>query len=191
MSKHIIIGILFALCSCEVPTAEREKHNQHSTQSNPVDALVFAPDIGVTYSGDGAADATVLNDPVAEEVRSILALYEAAIPLMIAHLDDPRLTRVTFRRGDESEVLVTVGHICLDILTGIVDAPDVTVTDCADDGLGACVKEGFYFRPDACDQVENVFVAKPIVADAKANWQRAYREGHLKFVYPAWLKRDN
>src|SRR5205085_1769406 len=102
--------------------------------------------------------------------------------LLIAHLDDTRLTSAAFGRDDPQRV--PVGHICLDILTNIIRAPRILVIDCADDGLGACIREGYYFRPDAYSHRGNRIVARSDVYRVKRNWQRAYRRGHIKYQHP-------
>lgn len=159
-----------------------------------IDALVSAQSL-VAYSDDGAADATITNvgannsgivENPTPEVRAIVKLGEKAIPLLIAHLDDTRQTSATFGRNN---VRVPVGHVCLDILTHIIKAPRTLIEDCADDGLGAWVREGYYFRPDAYARKGSRFIARPEVSRVKANWQRAYRKGNIKYQYPEWWKR--
>ena len=153
-----------------------------SDGSERIDGLTTAPSL-VVYSEDGAADATVTENPP-REVRAIVNLGSRAIPLLIAHLDDARPTSAKFNGSS-----VPVGHVCLDILTNIVSAPGILIKDCADDGLGACVDGRYYFRPDAFTRRGGSFVASREVARVKANWQRAYRRGGVKFRYPAWWKR--
>jgi hypothetical protein len=171
------ILITFAICSAPLLGQTRIKQSV----SNPVDALTSAPSL-VAYSSDGAADATVTDDP-RPEVKAIVNLGTAAIPLLISHLDDPRPTSATFNGKP-----VGLGHICLDILTNIVDAPLIVAEDCADDGLGACVDTQYYFRPDAFTRNGRVIATSPEVALVKARWQRAYRRGKVKFRYPDWSK---
>ncbi len=54
------------------------------------------------------------------------------------------------------------------------------VEDCADDGLGACVRDGYYFRPDEAKT--------SVIGEVKANWQQAHQDGKVKFKNPAWLR---
>jgi hypothetical protein len=150
--------------------------------SKRIDALASAPAL-VVYSEDGAADATVMENP-SPEVRAIVNLGAQSVPLLIAHLDDPHPTSAKFKGN-----LVPVGHVCLDILTNIVSAPGILTKGCADDGLGACIAGGYYFRPDAFAHRGSGFVAGREVERVKANWRRAYRRGSVKFKYPAWWKR--
>jgi hypothetical protein len=86
-------------------------------QSNRfIDALITAPSL-VAYTDDGAADATVTNvganaagvvDHPIPQIRDLLKLGASAIPLLIAHLDDTRLTSATF---GTDKVHVPVGHV--------------------------------------------------------------------------------
>lgn len=187
------IAALFALLICLVVPSEQTKGNRAPTSGKYIDALVSAQSL-VVYNDDGAADATVMaigaNDsgvvenPIAE-VRAIVDLGSRAIPLLIAHLDDTRLTSATFTRN---RIPVPVGHVCLDILTNIIRAPKILVEDCGDDGLGACIRDGYYFRPDAYTPNGSKYIAKPEVARVKANWQRARRRGDVKYLYPSWWK---
>jgi hypothetical protein len=73
---------------------------------------------------------------------------------------------------------VKLGHVALDILTHIIAKTNrIFVPNCADDGLGACIQRGFYFRPDA---------SREQIASVKANWQAALKRGSLRFEYPTW-----
>jgi hypothetical protein len=83
-------------------------------------------------------------------VRAILDLEPSCIPVLVAHLDDQRLTSAKFDGGRfaHAPIQVPLGYICLDILLHATSGNAVHVADCADDGLGACVRSGYYFRPD-------------------------------------------
>jgi hypothetical protein len=144
-----------------------------SNGSKRINALISVPSL-VVYVDHG--DATVTENP-SSEVRAIVKLGAQSIPLLIAHLDDPRPTSAKFKGNS-----VPVGHVCLDILSNTVVASGILVKDCADCGLGACVNDRYYFRPDAFSRRGG----RVKVAQVKANWQRAYQRGRLKFQYPAW-----
>jgi hypothetical protein len=187
--------LLCFFMSCSVLWAEQEKSPEPAAKVDLIDALVAAPKL-IQYSEDGAADASVLRDglpnwPV-KEVKAIVALKEKAIPLLIECLTDTRSTVATFHGGFidwKSPVRVPVGHVCLDILLSIIDHnPAIFFEECADDGLGACVREGYYFRPD--DYVPTggwEYYERSIVRLVKANWQQAYRSGKIKYNYlPFW-----
>jgi hypothetical protein len=142
-----------------------------------IDALVSAAHL-VVYSEDGAADSTVMENPV-PEVRNILLMGAKAIPLLIAHLKDTRITAAKFGRSQAQGV--PVGYVCLDILSNIVMSKRILIDDCADDGLGACVRDGYYFRPDAYSRKNGLIVPKSEVFRAQVRWKRAYRNGKIKY----------
>lgn len=179
MRLFLICVVVWVFASCQVLQAERGQSVERAGHNKYIDALVAAKDLRVTYVSDGVSDASVLSFPV-PEVRDVLTLGSDAVPLLIEHLDDTRLTAAIFNGHEEGNKPVSVGHVCLDILIGSVDAPVAEIEDCADDGLGACVEEGFYFRPDETSLKE--------MEEVKVNWQRAYRDGKVKFAYPAWLR---
>jgi len=191
MKPFITIAVVFLTC---LSVHAQAKGNRY------IDALASAPSL-VVYSEDGAADATVTNvgannsgaveNPI-PEVRSIINLGARAIPLLIAHLNDTRLTSATFNGGFTrgKPIRVPVGYVCLDILTHIIgDNPHIFVRNCGDDGLGACVNSEYYFRPDEYYPAGHDYIAREGVHVAKVNWLRAYRKGLIKFQYPAWWKR--
>jgi hypothetical protein len=169
-----------------------------------IDSLIAAPKL-VHYGEDGARDASVLglynidkngmtNAPV-KEVADIVALREAAVPLLIEHLDDTRPTSATFHGGylpdSAPRVKVPVGYICLDILLKIVDskvyAGKLEIESEAE--LGGGVKDGFYFRPDDYWLLgADGFMVRPIVRIVKTNWQKAYREKRVKYDYKVTWK---
>ena len=163
--------------------------NRLRNNTKYIDALISEPAL-VTYGDDGAGDATVMNigtndmgivERPLPAVRDLVKLGPTAIPLLIAHLDDTRLTSAKFfyyRRGKERTLPVPVGHVCLDILTSIIKAPRIFTAECGDDRLGACFEVGYYFRPDAYVSNGDRVVALAIVYRAKSNWQRAYKGLH-------------
>jgi len=68
---------------------------------------------------------------------------------------------------------------------GTTKAVPVHVADCADDGLGACIHENFYFRPDDyshCwpDRCE----ARPWVRIVQQNWKRLFLQKKIRFEDP-------
>lgn len=158
-----------------------------------VAALTSAP-LTTVYHEDGAADATVTakedqnRQDAPAAVRAILDLGPRCIPLLIAHLDDRRLTKARFDGGRfaHAPIVVPLGHVCLDILLNTTSGQTVHIRDCADDGLGACVRSGYYFRPDVLQGRGGVKAMRL----AKSRWLRAYREKRVRFQYPEWLKRS-
>ena len=174
------------------PVVNPSKPSSPSNESL-IDALVAAPEL-VTYGEDGSHDASVLAlymqgvdevIPPKKEVRDIVALKDKAIPLLIGCLDDTRDTSAIFIGGyvtGKPYPKVPVGHVCLDILQNISKNLDSNDKDCprGESELGACIKDGFYFRPDDYDGRGGV---RPIVRIVKANWLRAYRNRRVKYDY--------
>jgi hypothetical protein len=152
----------------------------------PGEQLIFAlakMTPSVEYVTDGAADVSVMSigqtaEGVVEhppgELARIVSLRLRAVPLLIAHLDDKSPTNHRF--AEVPDLRVPLGFVCLDILSMITEGPMV-VSDCTDDGFGACVAEGYFFRPDS--------PRKDVLAVKRA-WEKAYREGKVRFVAPSW-----
>jgi hypothetical protein len=157
-------------------------------------ALVNAR-LGTDYHEDGAADATVTaiatsdtsRQTASAEVRAIFDLGPRCIPLLIAHLDDQRLTKTRFdgRSVKGAPIQVPLGHICLDILLHATQGRAVHIEDCPDDGLGAGVRQGYYFRPDVLRGRGGLAAMRRV----KARWRQAYKAKRIRFKYPDWLKR--
>lgn len=138
---------------------------------------------GPVYADDGAGDGTVTQSgeiigsgptvrPVSA-VKAIVDLRGVAIPLLIDHLDDSRPTAITFESRR-----VPLGHVALDILMHITRSTKrIFFSDCGDDGLGACVQPGYYFRPDA---------TRAEMRAVKARWDTARKRGWVRFEYPSW-----
>lgn len=167
-----------------------------------IDALVAAQNLYVQYVEDGGRDDSILalyenGDPnVArqnpKEVLDIVALREKAIPLLIEYLDDTRPTSVTVSGGGyltDKPVRVPVGHVCLDILTSIIERNNKLIfVEEPSDGFCGDMKDGYCFRPDDYKVYsDDRFKERPIVRIVKANWQKAYRDGKVKYNYKvAW-----
>jgi hypothetical protein len=143
-------------------------------------------DFGGVYSADGAGDGTltytgeILKSTGANlkpdvRVKTIVDLRAAAVPLLIAHLDDARPTRTMFEGKP-----TPLGHMALDILTHVIKQTNlVFVEDCNRDGLGACIHTGYYFRPDAT-------LAE--MEKTKKKWRQLYAHGRIVFQYPKWWR---
>jgi len=169
-------------------------HADHDSREALIEALVKAP-FKTIYHDDGTADATVTavatpdasRQDAPAQVRALLDLGPNCLPLLIAHLDDQRLTSATFDGGRfaQAPIQVPLGYVCLDILLNATAGQAVHVVDCADDGLGACVRAGYYFWPDVLSRPEGVVTMRRV----KTRWQRAYRAKRMRFEYPTWLKR--
>jgi hypothetical protein len=156
-----------------------------------IDALAAASELRCTYNDDGAADSTVLENPV-PEVLALLKLGPRLLPLLIRHLDDVRQTSARYDGGRfaHDPLHVSVGYVCLDILVNVVRTRrGIVPIDCADDGLGACVKQGYYFHPTVFTPSKDTLQQRKSVRVAIANWNAALKNGWLRFQYPSWLKR--
>jgi hypothetical protein len=84
-----------------------------------------------------------------------------------------------------SPMNVPVGYVCLDILMNVVVGRPVSDTDCSDDGLGACMNYGFYFRPDdyyECTK-KDCFL-RTWVSVVQRKWREAYLGHRLRFHNP-------
>jgi hypothetical protein len=154
------------------------KHPDGGSGERLMEALAKA-EMGAIYVDDGAGDGTVTDAPEGPDprVKAVVDLRNAALPLLIRHLDDPRPTHTSFRvRPAFSDRPATLAHVALDILTHMTELNDkIYIPDCADDGLGACFQPGYYFRPDASvKEMKNV----------KDKWQKLYRRGGVVFRYP-------
>jgi len=86
---------------------------------------------------------------------------------------------------------VSLGHIAVDLLTTLIDPKaGVTVVDCHDDGLGACVMEGYYFPPNAYVPEGDAYRPLPVVLEVQRNWRQILEDGNLTLVFPEWLPDD-
>ena len=134
------------------------------------------------YYEDGASDATVtcpLGATVCRPAAEVLALsrhLKQTTPTLIACLSDTRTTNATFRSRR-----VPVGYVCLDILLARYVYEPVAEKDCADDGLGACIRPNFYFRPDDYSCQQTVCIAKPNVLAVQHTWLRAFNLHKLRY----------
>jgi len=92
--------LIFVLISASQTSWAAQKHPKNSRAEQYIDALVSYPNFGRIYVEDGAADGSVTapSSPP-HPVKNLLDLGPKAIPLLIAHLDDTRLTSATFEGG--------------------------------------------------------------------------------------------
>jgi hypothetical protein len=159
-----------------------------------IDALLQVKDFGIHYYDDGAADATVLirhsdKVPLDNPPDAVLALVQLgrdSLPLLVDCLDDGRLTAVRFDGNVTTKAMnVPVGYVCLDILMGVTHGKPAHEPDCSDDGLGACIKTPFYFRPDDYYHCwkDRCFV-RPWVFAVQRTWRWAFLQKQLRFQNP-------
>lgn len=157
----------------------------YTTYIEPIRAV---DDFGVEYSEDGAGDATVLlpRDKVREPILALLQLGQRGIPLLIECLVDGRVTAVRFNGNTVSRPMrVPLGYVCLDILLGVTRATALQVRDCADDGMGACIDERYYFRPDDYSRCwPDMCLPRPWVRTVQNNWRRLWLRKRIHFKDP-------
>jgi len=175
------------------PGAKLSTPDAYRRSINP---LLAVTDFRIGYFEDGAADASVLFPqssqkpyeylmPV-EPVAALVGLRDRGIPLLIDCLSDGRMTQMHFGGNTITRPMnVPVGYVCLDILMQEVQGSQVAGPDCADDGLGACMKNGFYFRPDDYYRcTERNCLLRPWVLVVQETWRKAYLAHRLRYRNP-------
>ena len=194
-SLSALCGAVILLSALGAP-AEEKHLSSVAEYRKYIDPLLQVKDFGIHYYDDGAADATVLfpqseanpwqrpRDPVIALIR----LGPKSFPLLIDCLGDGRLTNVEFDGNTTTNRMkVPVGYVCLDILMGSTRGRPMSEPDCADDGLGACMNYGYYFRPDDYYHcVERLLTCnlRPWVGVVQQNWRRQFLQGRLHFHNP-------
>ncbi len=185
----VVVGLLGGiLCLNDLRSAM--KINNHAS-TNELDqyitTLVNSPRLNDGYYfEDGASDYSVLVPNPDKAILEIIKLGDKAIPILIEHLDDTRLTSTTFHIKS-NHIKVPVGHICLDILRGIVEHNPPMFYESNDDGLGYSwgLNDGYYFRPDDyISSDKNNYRIRLIVKIVKNNWKQAYEQNKVKYRYP-------
>jgi len=161
-----------------------------------IDPLLEVKDFRTHYYEDGAADATVLFPESSQPpygylmppapVIALVRLRGGSLPLLIDCLSDRRITSMRFEGNRVTQPMnVPLGYVCLDILMNEVSGRPVSDPNCADDGLGACMKYGFYFRPDdyyAC--TDNDCMVRPWILVVQRKWKNEYLAHRLRFHNP-------
>ncbi len=126
--KQLLIALL-ALCGVHGLCQSADNHRL-------IDALVAMPDpgviYGVVYYDDGAGDGTILSAGKVEDsqlvqllpqIRDIVELREAAVPLLIECITDTRRTAISFEPSPRKaphvhgRIKVPRGFVCLDIVS--------------------------------------------------------------------------
>jgi hypothetical protein len=161
-----------------------------------IDPLLAVKDFGMEYYDDGAADASVLfpqgdkdqpyRRPV-DPVATLIKLRARSIPLLVDCLTDNRVTSVRFDGNNITRPMnVPLGYVCLDILMAVVTDRSISdPDDCGDDGLGACIREGFYFRPDDYANCwKDVCLPRPWVTVVQRNWTAQFLAHRLRLHNP-------
>jgi len=193
--KHILplvcLAVLLRAPVCafsQKPLASKEDYKKY------IEPLLKEKDFGTHYVEDGAADASVLTptersptfhlDRPSDAVIELVRLGAKSVPLLIDCLGDGRLTSVRFDGNTITKAMnVPVGYVCLDIMTGSVRGKPVSDMPCGSDGLGACMNNGFYFRPDdywKCREKDRC-EPRPWVTVVQGNWRLQFLQNRLRF----------
>jgi hypothetical protein len=124
-------------------------------------------------------------------LSNIVNLKEQAFSLLIEHLDDVRPSSATFNCNGKIQTIL-VGYLCYDILVGILKETghQIIIPDCADDGLCACMHDGYCFRPDDYTIDHGIAKVAPIVNTVKMNFKQALEKNLLTFIYPNWWRKS-
>lgn len=186
-----LAAVLFcgAVCSASHSVAGEGALGSKSDYVRYVEPILTVTDFGTRYTEDGAGDASVLrrfNGKSPDPIMALLRLGPKALPLLIDCLMDGRVTSMRFSGSTVSKPMnVPIGYVCLDVLMGTIRGP-VSEPECADDGMGACMKQEFYFRPDDYSQCWPDFcLPRPWVRVVQENWKRLYQKRKLRFENPS------
>lgn len=151
--------------------------------------LLSVKDFGMHYASViyPSSESNVYDRP-RDPIIALIRLGKKSHPLLIDCLSDDRLTTVWFAGNTTTkEMRVPLGYVCLDLLMRVAKSKFVFEADCADDGLGACVNTGYYFRPDDyfhCAVGWDKCAARPWIAVVQKNWARLYKQRRLQFHNP-------
>lgn len=129
---------------------------------------------------DGASDygVEVQDDPDVWRLGT-----REAVPTLISHIADQRLTKVVYREvepgtGKPRSTAVPLGYLCLDILLQLSLRDSPPIVESGDDGgWRAHTDERFYFAPDALTRPDGPLVMKQV----RQAWREAFEGGQLKF----------
>ncbi len=171
-----------------IQNAARSEPTSGSSPEELMQQLVEEPDFGLTYIDDGAGDGTVVRETPQPVVRKIIDLGPSAIPILIEHLDDRRLTSALYKGGHhwKDPIRVPLGFVSLDLLIEITRDTKLLFINgqkhCEFDGMGACVKPGYYAKPGVF--LGSDVASKNRIKRLKQNWQKTYRNGAVRFERP-------
>ena len=191
--RSTVILSLFAIFTLPICTSTRQPQGASTPDYHRyIDPLITVKDFGMHYYEDGAADASVLfpegvNYPrPAEPVIALVRLRGKVLSLLIDCLNDGRITSIRFDGNRRtSSMNVPVGYVCLDILMNTTRGKPVSDPECADDGLGACMNFGFYFRPDDYYECsDSACLSRPWISVVQRNWKKQFLANRLRFRNP-------
>jgi hypothetical protein len=188
--RVIAVSVLAMMLGEGCTTLERREDLSYPRElTGLIDRLVVAPGLDtMQYVEDGAADRSISEKRGLEDVEAFFQLGPRAVPLLIDHLDDARLTHATFEGGltGERRLRVPVGFLCLDLLISLVEKnePMFSESVTGDDGLAeSCsIHFEYFFRPDDYRTTgsEDEWAPRSVVYWVKSNWRRAYTRGQVR-----------
>lgn len=186
----MLVSLLPAMAAKPVHLASTADYQRY------IDPLIAVQNFGTSYYEDGAADASVVYPESAEApygyvqpapaVVNLVQLGRRGLPVLIDCLSDSRRTKMRFGGNAITSAMdVPVGYVCLDILMSEVRGRPVSDIECADDGLGACMNDGFYFRPDDYFEcVKETCAPRSWVLVVQRRWRTAYLAHRLRVHNP-------
>ena len=195
--RRLMVAVGISCMLLQGSAIASERHCGRDQIEKALDALVALKGLGEIYIEDGAADGTIAV-PEGETSRDRMAAVDPilmcsgkAAPVLIAHVDDTRLTSALFKGGAHRRqpIRVPVGFVCLDLLLNGLSPFDSAVRDPAtenDDGLGMGFLPQFYFRPDSYKIGPGGYRPLPVVYNVKKQWEEALAQGKLQFRHEYW-----
>ncbi|MBM3763098.1 MAG: hypothetical protein FJW36_22985 [Acidobacteria bacterium] len=186
MLRFVLLALIAEIMAGQTPP----RLSKPQEYSQRIDPLLQIKNFGMSYSEDGAADGSILRPHdrslLSPHTLSLVNLRNQAIPILIDCLSDQRVSAAVFQGNNITrQIRVPIGYLCLDLLLELTTAAGIFIRDCADDGLGACVNQDYYFRPDDYSNCwPDHCLPKPWLFRVQANWRRAYTARRLKFVNP-------
>lgn len=182
--KTIYVAIVI-LAATALTFAQTGKGRKLVNKEALITALTTSKQLPLIFGDDGVFMNNELEDDnIPREVRRILGLGSAAIPLLISHLDDTRLVKMAYY-GSGSAVKVTVGDVSLNILEAIVKmrAP-MFDKECASGEMlngESCLEADYSFIPGSFKLRGGKRVAGKDMTKAKRNWQKAWAAKKVRY----------
>jgi hypothetical protein len=186
----VLLGLAPAAVAKPAPLSRADEYHRL------IDPLITVQDYGTRYFEDGAADASVVypesteppygyREP-ASAVVDLIRLGRRGLPILVDCLSDARLTKMRFDGNTITQAMdVPVGYLCLDILMSEVRGRPIWEPACDGDGLGVCINDGFYFRPDDYWECRSQQCQpRPWVIVVQQKWRSAYLAHRLRVHNP-------
>ena len=178
-----IIPALMLITFGSVSLAQINQPKTKASGDRMITEMARSRNMPLVVGDSGVFVNTLLDgDGMPPEVRRILDLKEGSIALLIDHLDDTRLTRMSYCCNENP--MLTVGDACLNMLSMIVE-PTTPMFDkqCVEeeDDQHFCLAEGYDFSMSSFVLRGKLRIPSKEVVAAKQNWLKAYRGNHIKF----------